>query len=322
MFKKIAMILSFMLLASTGVHAEQKWPTKPVKVMVGFAPGGGTDIAARIWAKNMSEIWGQPVIVENRPGAGGNLGIRHMLNEPADGYTLSSIQTGNFGPQHILTKPGYNWKTDFAHVAYSGDAPPFVVVVNTQSKVTNLKEFRDWSRAKTLSYAFPGIGVPHHIFGALLSEHFNVTMTPVPYKSVPMIVNDLVSGQLDFVVMPVSSLLEQNVKIGKLSVIAVFGERRWQQFPDAQTAGQQGISGSWPRQWYEIIAPAATPAHIVRKIQEDSKTAWNRTFVELVEKGVIDSSYKDYPASFEQSHQMQQEAWNSVIQRSKIKSIE
>lgn len=322
MFKKIAMIASLMLSTFTGVQAEPNWPTKPVKVTVGFAPGGGTDITARVWAKYMSEIWGQPVVIENRPGAGGNLGVRHMLAEPADGYILSSVQTGNFGPQHVLTKPSYNWMTDLISVAYNGVGQPFVLVVSSQSKITNLKEFQKWAQSKQLSYGFPGIGVAHHLYGALLSEHFKLPMTPVPYKSAPQIVNDVMAGQLDFIVAPSAAIIEQNVKAGKLNVVAVFSDRQSPLFPGVQTAGQQGIPGSWPQQWFEIAVPAATPAHIVNKIRTDSRTAWSRTYAELIERGAIDPNYKDWPDSFEKAHQAQQDGWNNIVQRAKIKPIE
>lgn len=304
----------------TNAHA-QAWPTKPVKVMVGFAPGGGTDIAARIWAKHISEIWGQPVVIENRPGAGGNLGIRHMLSEPADGYTLSMTQTGNLGPQHILSNPGYDWQKDMIGVAYLGDATPFVVVVNSNSKVTNLKEFEAWSRTKTLSYAMPGIGVPHHIFGATLANHFNVEMTAVPYKGVPQIINDLANGVLDFVVAPTSSVIEQNTAQGKFNVIAVIGNRTWSAYPGVRTMGQQGIDGFVVRQMYVVMTPTGTPDAVVRKIRADSKQAWTRAFAELRERGVIDPAQEAWPESFEQLHQDQQNTWTKIIQRSKIKSI-
>lgn len=318
---KIFVAVYAMMLATFASAQVAPWPNKPVKIMVGFQPGGGTDIAARVWAKHISDIWGVPVIVENRPGAGGNLGIRHMLSEPADGYTLSMTQTGNLGPQHILSNPGYEWQKDMIGVAYLGDATPFVVVVNSASKVTNLKEFEAWARTKTLNYAMPGIGVPHHIFGATLANHFNVEMTAVPYKGTPQIINDLASGVLDFVVTPTSSVVEQNAAQGKFNVIAVINNRPWPAYPNIRTMGQQGLDGFVVRQMYVIMTPAGTPDAVVRKIRADSKTAWSRAFADLRERGVIDPAQDEWPESFERLHQEQQNAWNRIIQRSRIKSI-
>jgi tripartite-type tricarboxylate transporter receptor subunit TctC len=318
---KIFVAVSAIVLATVAGAQVATWPSKPVKVQVGFQPGGGTDLTARVWAKHMSEIWGQPVVVENRPGAGGNLGIKHMFTEPADGYTLSMTQTGNLGPQHILSNPGYEWQKDMVGVAYLGDATPFVVVVNSNSKVTNLKEFEAWARTKTLNYAVPGIGVPHHIFGASLSNHFGIEMTAVPYKGTPQIINDLSGGVLDFIVSPTSSLIEQNVATNKFNVIAVINNRPWPAYPNTRTMGQQGIDGFVVRQMYVIMASAGTPDAVVRKIRADSKTAWARAFVELRDKGVIDPAHDDWPDSFEKLHQDQQNAWTRIIQKSKIKSI-
>jgi tripartite-type tricarboxylate transporter receptor subunit TctC len=260
-------------------------------------------------------------VVENRPGGGGNLGIKHMLNEPADAYTLSMVQTGNLGPQHILSNPGYEWQKDMVGVAYLGDATPFVVVVNSNSKVTNLKEFEAWARTKTLNYAMPGIGVPHHIFGASLSNHFGIEMTAVPYKGTPQIINDLSSGVLDFIVTPTSALIEQNTALNKFNVIAVVNNRPLPAYPNTRTMGQQGIDGFVVRQMYVIMASAGTPDAVVRKIRADSKTAWARAFTELRDKGVIDPAHDDWPDSFEKLHQEQQNAWIRIIQKSKIKSI-
>lgn len=323
MFKKIAVIASLLLGVVSMAQAQQSqtWPTRPVKLVVGFAPGGGTDIVARIWAKHMSEIWGQPVVVENRPGAGGNLGIKHMLAEPADGYTLSSVQTGNLAPQDILTKADYNWLTDLVPVAYSGDSAPFVVVVNSNSKITNMKEFEKLAHSKPLNYAYPGIGTPHHFFGSLLQVHYNTDMVGVPYKGTPQIITDLASGQLDFIVAPSSSLIEQNVKAGKFNVIGVFNNRPIPQFPNAMTMSQQGLDGFYVRQFYEIMAPAGTPSTVVSKIRADSKTAFARTFAEIREKGIVDTTKDDYPESFEKAHQAQIAVWERIIQKSKVKIL-
>ena len=324
MFKKIVIIASLLLGVSSMTQAQQTqaWPNRTVKVMVGFQPGGGTDITARVWAKNMSEIWGQPVIIENRPGGGGTLGVKHMLTEPADGYTLSSVQSGTLAPQDVLTKPGFNWLIDLVPVAFNGDAAPFVIVVNSNSKITNMKEFEKWARSKPLNYAYPGIGTPHHLFGALLREHFDTDMTGVPYKGSPQIINDLANGQLDFIVTPSAALIEQNVNVGKFNVIGVFNNRPLPQFPNSMTMSQQGLDGYYVRQFYEIVAPAGTPEAVVRKIRADSKTAWARTFAELRDKGAIDVTKDEYPDSFEKAHQTQVAVWNRIIQKSKIKSLD
>lgn len=318
---KIFVAVYAMVLATFASAQVAPWPNKPVKVIVGFQPGGGNDLAARAWAKHVSEIWGVPVVVENRPGGGGNLGVRHMLTEPADGYTLSAVNTGTLAPQHILLNPGYDWQKDMIPVAYLGDATPFVVMVNSTSKVTNLKEFEAWARTKTLNYAMPGIGTPHHIFGATLANHFNVEMTAVPYKGVPQIVNDLASGVLDFFVAPTSSLIEQNVALGKFNVIAVINNRPWPAYPNVRTMGQQGIDGFAVRQMYHIMAAPGTPDAIVRKIRTDSRTAWARVFAELRDRGVVDPAQDAWPESFERSHQEQQNTWNRIIHKSKIKAI-
>jgi len=318
---KIFVAVSAIVLATVASAQVANWPAKPVKVLVGFQPGGGTDLTARVWAKHMSDMWGTPVVVENRPGGGGNLGIKHMLTEPADGYTLSMTQTGNLGPQHVLSNPGYEWQKDMIGVAYLGDAVSFVVVVNSNSKVTNIKELEAWARTKTLNYAMPGIGVPHHIFAAGISTHFGIEMTAVPYKGVPQIINDLSNGVLDFYVGNNTPLIEQNVAANKFNVIAVVDHRRLSVYPNVPTLGQQGIDGFPVRQMYVIMAPAGTPDAVVRKIRADSKTAWTRAFAELRDRGIIDPKQDAWPDSFERLHQEQQNAWVQMIQKSKIKSI-
>jgi len=322
MFKKIAMIASLMLLPFAGVQANEPWPTKPVKVMVGFAPGGGSDVTARVWAKYVEKLWGQPIVIENRPGGDSNIGLRQMLAGPADGYTLSSVNTNVMAIQLGLAKPGFNWMTDLVTVAYTGDNPPLVIVTNSQSKVTNVRELQRLGETRPLSYGLPGLGTPHHLFGSLLANHFNQNMIPVPYKGTPPMVNDLIAGTIDFVVTPSSPLIEQNVRIGKLNVVGVFSDRPSPVMPNVPIVSQQGIPGPWARSWFAIMAPAGTPAHIVRKIQADSKAVWPQVFAELVERGMISPAYSEYVDTYERHYQDQQRGWVSVAARAKVKSLD
>ena len=301
----------------------QTWPDRPVKIIVGFQPGGGTDIAARIFAKNLSEIWHVPVLVENRPGAGGNLGIKHMLEQKADGYIMSSIQSGNLSIQHELSSPGYNWLTDLSIVSYLGEATPYVVVVNSKNNVSNMQEFAAWAKTKTLSYAFPGIGVPHHIYGTAIAMHLGTNMIPVPYKGVPPMINDLLIGIIDFLVLPTSQLIVQHVQSGNLSVVGVISDRPSKTFAQVKTMAQQGYNGLYVKQLYGIAVPSTTPTAIVQKIRADAKVAWERSMAnELKEKSVADPVLSHWPDSFEHYTQTSQLLWHQLIKQTKISKID
>ena len=320
---KMKKFLVSALLAFGLAVSAQTWPDRPVKITVGFQPGGGTDIAARVFAKNLSEIWRVPVVVENRPGAGGNLGIKHMLEQPADGYTMSSIQSGNLSIQHELSSPGYNWLTDLTIVSYLGEATPYVVVVNSKTKISNMREFESWARTKTLSYAFPGIGVPHHIYGTAIAMHIGTDMIPVPYKGVPPMINDLLGGTLDFLVLPTSQLIVQHVQSGNLTVVGVISDRPSKVFPQAKTMAQQGYDSLYVKQLYGIAVPSNTPPAIVQKIRADAKVAWERAMAEeLKEKSVADPVLSRWPDNFENYTQSSQALWHQLIKRTKISKIE
>lgn len=321
MFKKLFVIASLLLGVGAMAQTAQTWPDKPVKLIVGWPAGGGTDIVARVWAKHMSKTWNQPVVIENRPGATGNVGSKHVLSQPTDGYTLNMVQTSAEAMMHTFNNAGYNWLTDFVPVAYSGDSQPFVLVVNSNSKINSFKEFEAQARAKTMTYGHLGTSSPHYAFSAALENHIGKEMINVPFKGTVQVLIELVGGRIDWVLTPYNPTLDQYIETNKLTVLATTANNINPKHPNAKTFSQLGIDVFGVRfSTLEVLAASGTPDDVVRKIRADSRATWPVIWEELRGMGVIDSQFNEWPASFEKLNQAQQQSWNRTIQKAKIKA--
>ena len=247
--------------------AAQSWPTKPIRLLVGFAPGGGTDIVMRAIAPKLGELLGQPIVVENRAGASGTIAADLVAKSLPDGYTLlAGHANSNAIAPHVLAKVPFDALNDFTPITYVGYVPN-VLVVTPSLPAKSVEELIALAKAKpgTLTYASSGVGSTQHLAGALFNQIAGTEMTHIPYKGSGQAVIDLVGGQVNanFDTMP--PVLEQ-IKSGKLRALAISTPQRLPQLADVPTFEEKGIRGFDVTNWYSIMGSKGMPADMVTKI--------------------------------------------------------
>jgi len=258
------------VLALAGPASAQDYPTRPIRLMVPFTPGGGTDLLARIVAQKMSEGLGQPIVVDNRPGANTLIATEALVRAAPDGYTLL-MQTNNLAANPTLYRGKISFDTvkDIAPVSLVA-GNPHVLVVNPSVPATNLKEYIALAKAKpgTISFASAGSGTVNHLSGELLKMLAGIDILHVPYKGSGSVMPDLLGGQVNslFAAMPT---VTGYIKEGKLRAIAVTTPKRFKGLPDVPTIAEQGYPGYDFSSWFGIVAPAGTPKPIIDRLQRE-----------------------------------------------------
>jgi len=247
----------------------QTYPTKPVTLVVPFAPGGTVNLMGRLLANHMSEALGQPVIVENKPGGGGSIGANFVAKAPADGYTLLLATMGQQSIQPLLTKnPPYDAIKDFAPVALFSTVPNVLAVsANTPAKtVAELVAYAKEHPGK-LNMASAGIGSVNHLTGELFMFRSGARFEHVPYRGAGPATADLLSGQVQVLFANLPNVLAY-ARTGQVRVLAVASEQRSSAIPDVPTLAEAGVKDAVVESWYGVMAPAGTPADVVRKLQD------------------------------------------------------
>ena len=243
------------------------FPTKPVKLVVSWSPGGGADTLARQLAKGLSERWGEPVIVENKPGADATIGIQSMLSQPADGYTIGLIITSHAVHPSVRKVLRYDLLKDFVGVTNVVEAPN-LLVVNAKLPVKNVQELIALGRTRPLNYAAPGLGGPGHLGGVMLNTLTGLNALHIPYPGGAPALMGVVRGDADFMFTTLLSGLPL-AKSGQVRAIAVTSKRRSPLDPDLPTMAEAGIMNFELVTWYGIVARAGTPKPIVDKLAAD-----------------------------------------------------
>jgi tripartite-type tricarboxylate transporter receptor subunit TctC len=254
--------------------AQQAWPTKPIRLLVGFAPGGGTDIVARALGPKMSEILGQQIIVENRAGAAGTIAADLVAKAPADGYTLlAGHANSNAIAPHVLAKVPFDAIADFTPITYIGYVPN-VLVVHPSVPAKSVEELVALARAKpgAMTYASSGVGSTQHLAGALFNQLSGTQMNHVPYKGSGAAIVDLLAGQVDanFDTMPP---VLPHIRDGKLRALAISTPKRLPQLADVPTFEEKGIRGFDVTNWYSVMGPKGLPSDIVARIDDAVRKA-------------------------------------------------
>jgi tripartite-type tricarboxylate transporter receptor subunit TctC len=272
--RRIAFILVTTILAALPLGAQQPYPSKPVRMIVGFPPGGGTDILARIVAQRLSDAWGQPVIVENRPGASATIAAGAVAQAPADGYTLSMGQlTPNAIAPALMAKLPYNASRDFVPVVLVGTSPN-VLVVGPSVAARDVAELVAFAKSKPakLTYASSGTGSLQHIAAEVFKASAGVDIVHVPFKGSGQAVIDLIAGNVDMNFDSIPAVI-QHVRSGKLRAIGVTSKRRASALPDVPAIAESGYPDYDLTSWWGIFAPAGTPADVVARIHRDTLAA-------------------------------------------------
>jgi tripartite-type tricarboxylate transporter receptor subunit TctC len=267
----IGLALGLGLAATLGcaVAGAQPYPSKPVRLVVTYPPAGSSDLMARILAQKLSELWNQAVVVENKPGAAGSIGMEYAARQPADGY---SFLIANLGPaviNPILTKVPYDLERDFMPVSLIATGAN-ILVVNPSSPARSLPELVAYARANPgkLNFGSGGSGSIAHMSGELLKSLTHVDIVHVPYKGGILSINDLLAGHVDMVFSDALPVM-QHIRAGKLRALAITGAERSPFAPDIPTCVESGVPGLVAVNWWGVLLPAGTPKPIADKFHDD-----------------------------------------------------
>jgi tripartite-type tricarboxylate transporter receptor subunit TctC len=259
--------------AVSATALAQGFPAKPVRVVVPYPPGGPTDIVARVVSQKLSEQTGQQFVVENRAGAGGNIGAEAVARSPADGYTLLVATTAHAINPSLFKQLGYDLQKDFAPVSQLTGGP-LVIVVNPSLPAKNVPELIALAKSKpgALNFASSGNGQSTHLSAELFSSMAGIKMNHVPYKGSAPALTDVIGGQADLMFDTMLSAMPQ-VKTGKLRALAVTSAARSPAAPDLPTVAESGLPGYEAIAWNGLLAPAGTPKDVVAKLNAELKRA-------------------------------------------------
>jgi tripartite-type tricarboxylate transporter receptor subunit TctC len=264
-----ALFIGLALCAAAGNALAQAWPNKPVKIIFGFPAASATDVVARAVGQKLSERWGQPVVIDNRPGAGGNLGSEIAAKLPADGYNIFFGTVANAISTSYYSKLNYDYLKDFTPITLVATTP-LVLAVNPSVPVKNVKELVAYLKANPgkVDFGSGGPGTSNHLAGEMFKAATGTDMTHVPYKGTPAAYMDLMSGRISLMFDNIVAVMP-HVKSGALKPLAVTSANRATSLPDVPTVAESGIPGFEAVSWIGALVPAGTPREIVDKIHTD-----------------------------------------------------
>jgi tripartite-type tricarboxylate transporter receptor subunit TctC len=300
----------------------QAWPQKPVRIIVPFAPGGASDLMPRLVGEKLAAMWGQPVVIENRPGAAGNIGMEAGARAAADGYTLLAAPNGNLVVNpHMYSKLAYDVFRDLAPVTRIA-AVQNVLVVHPDVPANTMKELVALARAKpgALNFASPGNGSQAHVGVELLKQRLGLDLVHLPYQGVGPAMKDLLGGRIQLMLAQVPSALPQ-IKAGKLRALGVASPAPLATLPDVPTlAASADLPGFEAVSWYALMAPAGTPRDVVGKIHSDVAKALQMADVRERLSGMGAEPSGESPGELAARIKAEYERWGEVVRKANIKA--
>jgi tripartite-type tricarboxylate transporter receptor subunit TctC len=306
------------VLGSSGALA-QAYPNKPIKLLVGFPPGGGTDLLARLVAQQLAPKLGQPVVVDNRPGANTIIATDATAKAAADGYTLAMAATGNVANPSLYSKLPYDPYRDFTWITQLTEAS-LVLVASPNVQANSMKELITLAKARPgqISYASAGVGSSVHLAGVMLERMAGVQMLHVAYKGSGPALTDLLGGQVSMLFADIPQVME-HIKSGRLKALAVTTNRRSASLPDIPTIAEVGFPGYEVPVWYGVFGPAGMPRDVVDKLASNLKEVLELPAVKEKLTGWGVSPVGSTPAEFDSFIQAQASNWSKVIKGANIK---
>lgn len=297
------------------------FPNQPVEWVVPYAAGGGSDVVARTIASEMTKTLGQPIIINNKPGAGTNIGAAYAAKANPDGHVVLTADTATLAANPFLySKPGYSVEKDFVTVGLMARFPMILVVNPQQVPAKDLKEFLAWAKSQpnSVAYGTPGAGSPHHLATELFSDLAGLKLTHVPYKGAAPAVQDVIAGQVPMMFVDTASGAP-HIRAGKLRAIGVASPKRVQSFNTVPTLDEQGLKGFEAYAWQGMVAPAKTPAAAVEVL--------NKALVKAIDTPAVKERFQSLgleaipssPQDMAAYAKSEREKWGKVIQSKGIK---
>ena len=314
--KSIASLASFIALAACA-PALAAYPDKPVKILFGFPAGSATDFVARTVGDKLSQKWGQPVVIDNRPGAGGNLGTDIAAKSPADGYTIFFGTVANAISTTFYSKLNYDYLKDFTPVTLVATTP-LVVVVNPALPINSMKDLVAYAKTNEVNYGSGGPGTSNHLAGEMFNAAMGQKMIHIPYKGTPAAYADLFSGRVQVMFDNIAAGLP-HVKGGKLRAIAVTSAQRASALPEVATVAESVVPGFEAVSWIGALVPAGTPKEIVDKLHRDFIEVLSMKDVreKLASQGAI--AVGNTPAEFDAWNRNEIAKWAQAIKAAGVK---
>ena len=303
------------LLAAPALAWSQAYPAKPVKIVVSFTAGGTTDILARFLAQNLSDRYKQAVVVENKPGAGGNIGTELVVHSPPDGHTLAVASVGPIAVNPSLKQLPYDPQKDLVAIAQIADVPN-VLVVHQSMNVKSLPQLIAWAKANpdNTNYASTGVGTSAHLSGFMFAQRAAIKAQHIPYKGAEAL-KDLLAGRVQFMFATIPSVM-QHIRAGTLVPIAVSSSKRSRSLPEVPTVQESGYPGFEASSWFGLFAPKGTPDAVVNELNKATNEFLRDPKVEarLVQEGADPAPGS--PRDFAQFVARETDKWRVVVKES------
>ena len=313
-------LLSLLALAfASTVLAQGRYPEKPIRVVVGFPPGTSTDTLTRLVATRMSDALGQPLVVENRPGAGSSIAAEQVARSAPDGYTLLASSSANT-VNPALYKLAFDFERDLAPIGLIAEAP-LLLVAHPGAGVQSVQELISAAKAKpgALAYGSSGVGSFVHLNGELFKINTGTNLAHVPYKGSSQAIADLLSGQIPLLFTPASTAIP-HVKAGKALALGVISPRRSPALPDVPTMGEAGVRGQEAALWSGLHAPAGTPRDVIERLNRELQKTLSMPEVKTQFAAQSNDPLPGSPEQFAKVIRDDIERWARVVKTANIKA--
>jgi tripartite-type tricarboxylate transporter receptor subunit TctC len=256
------------LMRATGARADDRtWPDRPVRVVIPYPAGGSTDVLSRILAEHLKEMFGHPFVIENRPGAGGNIGIAAVTGSAPDGYTMGAATIGHFAiNQFLYSKMPYDAERDMVPASLTWELPNVFVVSSEHMPARSVADFVAWAKQKgRVNFGSPGVGTSPHLSGVLFAKRAGIDAVHVPFRGAAQTIPAMLAGDVNFAIDNLASYVP-SIESGKLRALAVTSAQRWPTMPNVPTMAEAGIADFVVTSWAAFVFPAGTPRAIVDKM--------------------------------------------------------
>ena len=318
MVRLIALVLCSFFVVAAG--AQEAYPSRPVRFILPFPPGGGTDILGRIIAERLSASLGQPVVTENRGGAGGNVGAEAAAHSAPDGYTIVLVAPSLAISPSLYSKLNYDPVRDFAPISLVATVPN-VMITNPSVEAKNLQEFIALARSKPgqMNFGSGGSGTSNHLAGELFNIVTGAKLVHVPYKGVNLAMQDVLSGRVQLVFIGVPAALP-HIKAGRLRALAVVAPQRSPALPEVPTVAEAGLKDFEVTTWYGVLAPAGTPRPIITRLNGELAKVMHAPDVKERLAGMATDPLTSTPAEFAAYLKQEIAKWGDVVRKAHLKA--